>query len=423
MYDQDSYPVAQKPRPRRRRGWVAGLLILVALIALFAWGANRRPKTYHKVGVYDLHMEVNALASFMGADDDMLFDRGIMPCLTGFCVREDAFVFTLHDWETGKPRWQVPTAVPYADPKKTQIAWTEEYHAAVSPDGHIFVAVSSDNDNLHVQTWRDGAAQGDLEIPLPPLLPPGFVGMPSSKQLDEVVDLRAAVTDAGRCFLILGWKLSPMPSRAFVIEGDRIVARYAGAEAIRQFSPDGMAMLFSSGKLARVAIEGKTLRFTDPLKLPIMDGVLLGAGGTAVTRDGTIYRLAGQPVTAKGFTCDTITANGRYAILYKDKVTRTVDLQTGSSWEIAVPQENDGGDATTDGRHILASFSGKPGGLTGLLRNMVGAQNHFIVLCERPGRQRAWMRIDRLQPTSWWPSPDGRAVAFTTFDKCLLYRW
>jgi hypothetical protein len=88
-----------------------------------------------------------------------------------------------------------------------------------------------------------------------------------------------------------------------------------------------------------------------------------------------------------------------------------------------VPQQNEGGDATEDGRHILASISARPGGLTGLLRNAIGAENHFIVLYERPGRQRAWMRVDHLQPNSWWPSPDGRSVAFTTADTCLLYRW
>jgi hypothetical protein len=413
MYGQDIQPIAAKPR-RSYRTLVVILLIAGALITLFSWGASRRTKTYHRVGAYPLH------ADQLGADD-MLLGYGIMPCLTGFCVREDAFVFTLRDWETGKQRWQVSTAIPYADPKKAKFTWLSEFHAAVSPDGSRFVAASSDDNNLRVQSWEDGKLLGEVAIPLLPLIPFQKEHWVSGKQ-GEVLLLRSTVTDDGRCFVSFTWKYTVESLQAFVIEGDRVVARYAGNGTLYQFSPDGTAALLSSRKLARVVIEGNTLRFTDQMKLP-SQGIQLGAAGAAVTEDGAIYRLSGKPVAAKGFTCDTVTTSGRYAILYNEKVTRAVDLQTGDSWEIEAPGVNHGGDATEDGQHILASFATRPGGLTGLLRNAVGMENHFIVLYQRPGRQRAWMRIDRLQPMSWWPSPDGRAVAFTTENECLLYRW
>jgi|GEM_PF-2067158 len=414
MYDQDIQSVTMKPRRRSYLPLAIIMLLVAGFIVLFSWGAGRRPKTYHRVGAFPLHME---------GSDDLLLGAGITPCLGGFCVREDAFVFTLRDWETGKELWQVSTAIPYADPKKAKIAWTGEFHAAVSPDGHRFAAASSDDNNLLVQTWQDGAGTGEVKIALPPLLPPGFIGMPSAKMLDEVVDLRASITDEGRCFIALGWKLSPVPSQAFVIEDGAIVARYSGKEYPEQFAPDGSAAMLSTDKLVKVIIEGKTLRFADPVKLPSVKGTVPGAGGTAVTADGGIYRLSGKPVIAKGFACDTVTTSGKYAILTRGQLTRAIDLHTGDSWEVTVPQKNEGGDATEDGKHILATFISEPGGLTGMLRNAVGAQNYFVVLYERPDRQRAWMRLDRLRPFSWWPSPDGRSLALTTSDECLLYRW
>jgi len=414
MYDQDIQPITLKPRRRSYLPLVVVLLLVAGFIALLSWGAGRRPKTYHRVGAFPLHMEES---------DDMLLGFGIMPCMTGFCVREDAFVFTLHDWATGEQRWQGSTAIPYADLKKTKIAWSTEFHAAVSPDGRRFAAVSADNNDLLVQTWQDGAPTGEIKIALPALLSAGFAGKPSAKILDEVTTLRAAITDAGRCFISLGWKSSPMPSHAFVIDGGAIVARYSGKEYPAQFAPDGSAVLLSTDKLAKVIIEGKTLRFAGLVRLPAVEGTVPGAGGTAVTAAGGVYSLSGKPVIAKGFACDTVTTSGKYALLTRDQITRAVDLRTGDSWEVTVPQKNEGGDATEDGKHILATFVSQPGGLTGMLRKAVGAQNYFIVLYERPGRQRAWMRIDRLRPFSWWPSPDGRAVALTTADQCLLYRW
>jgi len=382
MYGQDTDHVAKKPRPRRRLGLLIGLLIVAVLAALFAWEVSRRPKTYHQVGAYPLLRDMGGISA-----SEMLLGIGITPCRTGFCVREKAFDFTLHDWVTGKPRWQVSTAVPYADPKKSKIAWIDDYHAAVSPDGHIFTAACAADTRLRVQTWQDGKPREDIAIELPPV---------TRGARGRVYELRTNITDDGRCFVILVLaEGARIVTHVVVVEGNRVIAQYTG-KYTPQFLPDGQTAIYR-GKPVKVAITGKTLHFTNPVKAP-----------TAIP---------------KGFISHSVTTDGRYALLRKDLVLRAVDQLTGAYWEITVPGKNDGGDATMDGRHILASFLTLPDSLTGKVRSAIGAESHFIVLYERPGRPRAWMCVDHLQATSWWPSPDGRSVAFSTKDHCLLYRW
>jgi len=398
--------------PRRRRHWRWLLPLLVVLIGLVGWAAGRRVR-YHQVASSRLTRNEKS--------EDLLLGCGITPCLTGYCVREDAFVFTLRDWEKGQVAWQVSTNVPYADKDTSPVRWTAEgeFDADVSPDGHCFVAASSEEGVLHVQSWRDGKALGDAAIDLLPLLPsPSKPGQPA-----QVKHMLATITDGGRCFATFDL-ISPGKSRAIhtcIIEGSRILAHDRGTD-VMHFSPDG-GTVYRASVMAGVGIEGKKLRFQHPLKLPEGD-YHLAADGTAVRKDGGIYRFAGKPTLMKGFTCDTITTSGRYALLTKGKVSRVVELKTGTYWEVTVPRENHGGDVTEDGRHLLAIFSNKPGGLGGIVKRKVapGAQDYFIALYDKPNRLRAWMRIDNLRPNSWWPSPDGRAVVFTTDDKCLLYR-
>ncbi|MHB0937947.1 MAG: hypothetical protein ACYC6A_16285 [Armatimonadota bacterium] len=233
----------------------------------------------------------------------------------------------------------------------------------------------------------------------------------------------ATITDGGRCFVV--FDLIPhgkSPAvHTFIIEGNRVLAHDRGTK-VAHFSPDG-GTVYRTPVMAGVGIEGKALRFLHPLKLPDTE-LRLGADGTAITQDGGIYRFSGQPTLMPGFTVDSIAFGGQYALFCKGKVSRVVELKTGKYWEVTVPRENHGGDVTEDGKHLLAVFSDDPGGLTGLLRRKVtpGAKNTFIALYDSTTRMRTWMRIDRLRPTSWWPSPDGRSVVFTTDEKCLLYR-
>jgi len=410
MPDQAAQPADTKSRAWRYTRLVVILLIAGVLVALIGWGLGRRPAAYRRAGRFPLYMDKGG---------DLLLGCGITPCLTGFCVREDAFVFILRDWETGKARWQVSDiTIPYADPKKSAISWTPEgeFHAAVSPDGHFFVAAAAEDATLRVRTWRDGTSQGEAALSLPSLLPKG--------RKAQVQHLLAGVTDGGRCFVVfdLITRAKPTINHAFAIEGNDVIAHYSGPR-VPHFSPDGNTVLYRD-TLARVVIDGKALRFADPVTVPDIKYRGVGAGSVAVTEDGSIYRLSGKHTLMKGFTCDTVTISGRYALLCKGNISRAVELKTGSFWEIDVPRENQGGDVTEDGRHILALFATKPGSLTGLLRNAVSEQqNHFIALYANPNRLCAWMRIDPLRPTSWWPSPDGRAVAITTERECLLYRW
>jgi len=410
MYDQDLQPAVQ---PRRRRWrWLWLLPVLVVLIGLLTWAAGRRAR-YQKAAAFPLTRNEQS--------EDLLLGCGITSCLAGFCVREDAFVFTLRDWEKGQAVWQVSTNVPYADDYTSPVRWTAEgeYDADVSPDGHCFVAASAEEAVLRVQSWRDGEALGDAAIDLVTLLP----SPPKPGQPAQVVHLLVTITDGGRCFVVfdlIPYGKSPA-IHTFIIEGERILAHDTGTKVVH-FSPDG-GTVHRSPVMAGVGIEGKKLRFRHPLALPEED-LRLGAGGTAILQDGGIYRFAGQPTLMPGFTCDTITTSGRYALFCKGKISRVVEVKTGKYWDVTVPRENHGGDVTEDGEHYLAMFSNAPGGVSGALRRRMapGAQDYFIALYERSGRLRVWMRIDRLRPTSWWPSPDGRAVAFTTDDQCLLYR-
>lgn len=411
MYDQELQPVAMTPR-RRGRGWLWVLSALVVVIGLLIWVAGRRTR-YQRVAVFPLTQDEQS--------EDLLLGCGITPCLAGFCVREDAFVFALRDWEKGEQLWQVSTNVPYTDKDTSPVQWEAEgeYDADVSPDGHCFVAASSQEAVLRVQSWRDGKALGDAAIDLVKLPP----SPPKPGQPARMLRLMATITDGRRCFVVFA--LAPYGElravHTIVVEGDRILAYDVSTRGVL-FSPDGNA-LYREPVMAGVGIEGRELRLRQRLMLP--EGELrLGADGTAILEDGAIYRLSGKHTRMPGFTNDTVTISGRYALFTKGKVSRVVEVKTGRYWEVTVPRENLGGDVTEDGEHYLALFANAPGGVSGALQRRMNpdAREHFIALYERPGRLRAWMQLDRLRPSSWWPSPDGRAVVFTTDDQCLLYR-
>lgn len=87
-------------------------------------------------------------------------------CTTGFLVEERyAEKYVLYDWVTGKARWHIDLA----DSSSNYISRIN----AISPDGHLFVAVSgADTTNLCLNVWKEGRIVKVYHWKKPPPPPP-----------------------------------------------------------------------------------------------------------------------------------------------------------------------------------------------------------------------------------------------------------
>jgi len=404
MHEHDLLTDASIRPASRRKGWIAALVVAALLALLLAAGTGRRAKPYRQVARYPIAKQTRDALMTHDASR-MLGALGILPCADGFCLREAEYLFVLRDWATGEERWRVTTPTPRMT-ATGPYRWNRAFAPAVSPDGRVLAAALADDARLRVHTWRDGRQQGEANIALSALLGNPIRSSPVMAPV-MVAGLTACAMDDGRSFVTLH---IAQTAYLLLIDAGGVSARYAGAGEIR-LAPDGASAVVDNARLVKLAVQGATIRLTDEVWLPVDQGNWYAcAGGTAVSDAGHIYRLAGQPtLPEKGWQVATITTSKRFALAYRAQQSRVLEVATGQSWTIDVPRENYSGDATEDGQHLLATFHA---GVRG-----------YIALYRHPGRLLAWMRLDQLEVNSWWPSPDGRSVALTTAQECLLYRY
>ena len=404
MYDSDiqpsSFERAAGLRRKRHALLVAGLIAAGIIAVLFAAVAGRRPHQYRLVDMYPLYQDISR------ENPEMLRGFGIFPCRDGFCLREDEFVFVLRDWEKGDERWRIETPAPKVPvAARSLLSWQQapSLAPAVSPDGQIFAAAVADGEKLRVLSWRAGTKIGEAVIPVP---------VPAGNGAQQVSALDACALNDGRCFAILAF--GPL-RHVFLIDGARVVAAWRGKQAVT-LAPDGTTAVVGK-MLAKISVEGAELRFTHIADLAGDTAWTPGTEGTAISEDCRLFPLPRQPVAGAGaWRLSTVSSSGRYAVIHNTALARTVDLTTGEAWEVDVPENCLGGDATEDGQHLLAHFA------AGSLEEDE-SYNAYIALYQRPNRLLAWLEHDLTSTNSWWPSPDGRSIAMTGEEDCYLYRY
>jgi hypothetical protein len=399
---------------RRSRRW---LWLPAAVALLLCWWFFGRTPHYRLIGTFVTNDEL------------------LIPAESGFLTRNSADSFVLRDWRDGHPRWSVTVRHPQLFGRMPRMSPGFGSAYSLSPDGHVFAAATVVNGMLHVDIWRDGIAAGRVAVPLedsPPIL--------SVKALND-----------GRVFC---WRFAPI---AIAVEGDRVIARGAfPSQAI--MAPDGSALAAPTPTgfdyaAVRVADGAITLEHRYACRDPLgwfdsMDGFLLDSSmfvdGIVLANNGAVYGPTGQVRPADGkWRHLGMAPGGRYTLQFTDKEVRVFSPADGQAWAVTVPNENHGGDATTDGRHALAYLETRPPSwLKDSLRRypaaeriLGGISTDYLVLYRQPGRRaavlrprlRAWWPEVDIDNRWWFPSPDGRSVAMTASDsrsgRCFLLRY
>lgn len=381
----DSPQVNLLPKPGKRRwNWRWLWLPVVLALLLLGWHAWRLPR-YRLIDTFNTN--------------DVL----LIPAQTGFLTRESGTTFVLRDWQDGHRRWAVTVRQPQIT--KPVMRGNPGFGSgySLSQDGHIFAAATIQANTLHIETWRDGTAAGHLTVPQPQAPPVLFV----------------RVLNSGRVFCWYSYAIHrALPRRTtpvIAVENGRVIARgMFPPETL--MAPDGSAVATST-----------TAGFTYA-ELQIANGAVYGRKGRI--RPPVRWQHQG------------IAPGGRYTLEYAGNQIRSYSPVSGKAWSVTVPNINRGGDATADGRHVLAyletrlpvifeQFKDIPAA-----RRLIGANSSdYLLLYDDAGRRRAVLRPklrawwpDGNIDTRWWfPSPDGRTVVMTAVNgvegRCFFLRY
>ena len=409
---QDEDEVEKEPRrPLDRRKLARVLLIIAAaaVLLLAVWWVLK-PRSYHLVGRYPS------------------MDAAILPCATGFLLRESAGAFVLRDWGDGHERWRIA------------INTTRSVIFSISPSGHYCAALFGDvsSRNIRLQVWQDGLLMDSYPMPR------------------DTPRIHLKALDDGRVFV---WPSFHNRVQAMLLQGGKVIARGQLLDGIVSgISPDGNVIASPRGngfEYGTVTVRDGVISVShqyagqEDLEMTIMDGfdidACLCANGMLLTRQGAIYGASGRVSSAGRWQHVSVSPCGRYAYECQREFGCVFSPVTGERWSFRVPGMNKGGDATNDGRYALAWYSADVSGgslfslrdipLLGALVRYLPRPNDYLALYERPGRLCAVLRMNIQRwwgssspPFEWWwyPSPDGRTVALAiagqTGGKCLLFR-
>ncbi|MHB9106763.1 MAG: hypothetical protein ACYDCO_06885 [Armatimonadota bacterium] len=418
----DSPQVNLLPRNMRHLRWL-WLPVALALL-LLAWNAWRVPH-YRLVGAFKTN--------------DVL----LVPAETGFLTREPDTTFVLRDWQDGHRRWAVTVRQPQLTRTVTpgNLGFGSGY--SLSHDGHVFAAATVQGNTLHIDTWRDGAAAGHVTVSL--------------QQTPPILFVRAL--NSGRVFCwyaAVSRRASPRrDTPVYAVENGRMIAR-GSFPPETLMAPDGSAIASSSAAgftyaEMQVANGAITLRnqYTASDHLNYADGwggfVLddtMFADGVVMAANGAVYGRKGRVRPPVTWRHQGIAPGGRYTLEYAGKETRSYSPVTGKAWSVTVPNINQGGDVTADGRHVLAYLQPRMPDIfdrftrRAAARLIGGSLSDYLMLYDDAGRRlavlrpklHAWWPDAGVVETRWWfPSPDGRSVAMTavngTEGRCFLLRY
>ncbi len=401
-YDPKRAPRPRLPQPAQpppdpvlvRRAVLISLGLVLLIGGIWWW---RQPAQYQVVARLSAH------------------DSTLLPCTKGFLLRTNAHTFVLYDWH-GRVRWRASTA----DASGRATAGPTEF--SVSPDGSFFAAAIVEDGRIHLRSWQEGHALYHGKLP---------------RTAHERYRVKAL--DSGRIF---AWAYTTPESTALAIAGTRIVARGTLLPHC-VMAPDGGTVVGrqqNGVQYAGVIVRDGKITITP--SLPIDEAVNLDddptlvtqtaafAGGAVVSRRGTVYRLDGGMTRGSGWQHATISPQGTATLQTRGKECRIFLPATGAAWAFSL-EGNLGGDATDDGRYALVW---KQVRLPELLVHDEPASGQArvsrfeLVLYERPGRVRARLPIRALpQEATWYPSPDGKAIAFNATRRdggfrCRVYR-
>ena len=424
-------PVHHSRRSPARR-WVRWAVLVSAFVALAIWWWL--PRRYHPVGRY------------------AAYDANLLPCASGFFVREGVGQFALRDWRDGAVRWRVRVPAPNFVGRHTPNPSLCGHLFSVSPDGRTFAALILQGARTRVQTWREDRRVSDFALPnFPPY--PSFV----------------RALDSGRVFV---WTWGQAVNPVVAIEDGVIVARGSVPDAAT-IAPDGSAVLsycqpdfvysplliergqillpqrreIADGIIARVGFTG--LGMEDAYLYSV--GAAQFADGIVMTNAGAIYHPLSGDEPAAEWRHTTISPAGVYTVQDNGMETRMFSPVTGDAWQFTVRGRYQGGDATDDGRYALVDYLRNRPELPRWVEQVVrkapwlgrfvpDASWECLLLYERPGNVRALLPLHRsgnrplwegggapLPLETWCPSPDGHSLAAIGYGRrgreCLLFRW
>lgn len=417
------------PGKQRARWWQ--WLLLPALALVLCWWYFGRIGSYHLV----MSFPTQAVT--------------LIPAQTGFLTHDSADSFVLRDW-SGKQRWSVKTPLPMFSQGQAgnRMGFGSTY--ALSPDGHVFAAVTVMSQAMQAQVWRDGQAESHLQIPVH--------GMPPRI-------LFARVLNSGRLFT---WYtsgnqrrplqiLSPQATPVWVIEKDQVIATGSLLSHSLIAADGGMLLWQAQNNLtaADLRVSGSqivlhnrfTIRDSDGLDISVsgfQHDIAMFDGGTLLSSRGAVYHHGILQHAMDGWEHEEIAPGGQFTLQHRENHVRILSPADEKSWEFTVRNTVMGGDATQDGRHAFVWCGSESSESLGelfrrspYLERFIGEPSFgYLMLYQYPGRRVAifrqrlnywWPGAAAAEQEVWYPSPDGRTIAMTIATRsgcrCFLFKY
>ncbi len=394
-----------------------GLLLLGALLLAGVCWWLLRPKTFTLLSHYPLDGPPNQFTTL----DTRFTPAGLLieqlqpsPYSNQYGAPRS---YILLDWD-GKQRWKVasPRFEPLArlpefvirrvkDPTTGRVTLQQQKNydlfqysiwPAISPDGRILAEAKLSPRSITLRRWRDGRADGLLQIPLARLLP--------QRDGSKWRTLNVQVTDSGRIWL------NDMYGTLWCIDGTQVASgKYTDpfvGLTLHALSPDGQTLVYSTGnseiyESSTVQVTGSRIVVT-PHTRQDFHALLArqgdGEGGLLYDGYGGWFTSDLKGVAQNGWT------------FCSDNNHTAICQRVGMQCRILVPRQHirwlfslNAGEfqvtSSHDGRYalVLAADVGMPADNAAALSSALGVRNRlgtpYFLLYERPGHLRALLRL------------------------------
>ncbi len=394
--------------------WIA---IIAALGLAFWWSM---PGSFTVIGTF--HAEADSSTS-----SDPEGRRLLRPCDTGFLYCEKENVYTFRSWQ-GELRWNIPVDASIQPPAKAPVDFANPNEFGISPDGHYFAWPRYDGRQFHLKIWHDGNLIAEHAI---------------ARMTDKGnIELTVLPTNDGHVFVLQQIPSNPRPPVkviALCLRDTQVLARGVWSHQ-GTLSPDGMLFVHHAANAftwSTVSISGNTMQLTNQHSAtgdfnfePYCYDAShlypsLFSGGFLMTSDGQVYNANGKNVNslqAGWQQDDTMSPNSRATLLLNKGMVHIAIPGTHDAWDMHESRAIEG-DVTDDGRFAMMKCQSHIPTALSFLENIIGDNQEFIAVYERPGRLRATHRLGSI--CSWWISPDGHRIITMNRDNfdLTLYRW